>query len=852
MKKNNIYNMMTDLVRSTWRKGAGVLMLIAAIVGLSVSSCSEDDLSTNQYGGGVKLNVFGPSPVMRGGTLRFIGSNLDQVAQVVIPGCDPITNIEVVKAGVPSEIRITVPKDGPEEGIITLITKTDQQIKTVTPVAYEEPIEFETFTPESVMPGDIITIKGDYLNLIHAVGFADGVIVSEKDFVLEEGEERSRYEIKVIVPEAARTGKISLYDLDITDPEIESGVSYNIITSETALIVGTPTIEKFASPRGEAKPQGKVIAKMNETLTITGKDFKLIKAITFGEGDYIVESEDIKISEDGKTITTNLPAEAPDGPINLVCLSGIEIPVGTIETVKPSELQVPQSVKNGAELVIIGKDMDVITGVAFPNVADVVVGKGTATSYTVTVPEAAQEGNLALCMANGASVIVSYNLVKPIVTEYKSSPVSAGAALSIVGQDLDLVKSVTFLDSETDVEVTAENDGTLITLTVPMDSKSGKPTLNLKNGTKVVAPEISIEEAVFCYAVQLPSEEEELKAGETMTIPVKNKEVLTKVQINGNDCQYILTGNNLIIGIPETATKNSTLKLISSNGEIEYSIAVKPASEVSLVIWKGMTDITWSAGGRVCVPAKYFENVPAGAKLTLHYTQKDGVWAQAQINNGKWKAIKFAEYPNDKDVLIPTDIYGWFSDGILARETELTLTQDIIDNILANRNDDNDDNAKDCGLIIQGGGLVFTKITLSYTIPTETTIWQGDITLTWSKGGRVCVPATPFETAKPGSILRFYYDNYDLTKWGCFQINDGAWKGINFTEGENIFNQQFCPNDVHGWSGILKEGVLSVKLTKDVISQILERRGDDDDDNAKDCGIIVQGSGPHVYKVTIE
>ena len=88
-----------------------------ALLGLSLTACSNDDnLDTNQYKGGVSLNVYGPSPVMRGGQLRFLGSNLDQVSEVIIPDGISVTNIQVVQAGVPSEIRVTVPKDGPVPG----------------------------------------------------------------------------------------------------------------------------------------------------------------------------------------------------------------------------------------------------------------------------------------------------------------------------------------------------------------------------------------------------------------------------------------------------------------------------------------------------------------------------------------------------------------------------------------------------------------------------------------------------------------------------------------------------------------------------------------------------------------
>ena len=145
-----------------------ITLLAVALMGLSLTACSKDNLDTNQYQGGVALNVYGPSPVMRGGQLRFLGSNLDQVREVLIPEGISITNIDVVKSGVPSEIRVTIPKDGPIPGKVVLITKTDERITTKTDLNYIEGIEI-TNIPVSAMPGDVIKIEGDYLNLIQSL-----------------------------------------------------------------------------------------------------------------------------------------------------------------------------------------------------------------------------------------------------------------------------------------------------------------------------------------------------------------------------------------------------------------------------------------------------------------------------------------------------------------------------------------------------------------------------------------------------------------------------------------------------------------------------------------------------------
>ena len=242
-------------------------LLVVALIGLSLTACSSDDLNTNQYKGGVSLNAFGPNPVMRGGQLRFVGSNLDQIASINIPGVGEITNITVVKAGVPSEIRVTVPKDGPVEGYITLTTKTGTTITTQSELAFEEPIEITGFSPASAMPGDIIKIEGDYLNLIHSLAFADGVLVSENDFVSHD-----RYYIEVAVPEDAQTGRLELYTADLTIQldEDEDELEYQILETEDALEVGVPTTSTLASPRGTAGEDGVVTAKAGEAITFTG------------------------------------------------------------------------------------------------------------------------------------------------------------------------------------------------------------------------------------------------------------------------------------------------------------------------------------------------------------------------------------------------------------------------------------------------------------------------------------------------------------------------------------------------------------------------------------------------------
>lgn len=792
-------------------------------MGLSLTACSEDDLDTNQYQQGVHLNVYGPQPVMRGGQLRFLGSNLDQISKIQIPGCDEITNIEVVKAGIPSEIKITVPKDGPLVGYLTLITKTDEEIKTKTQLTYEEPIVFTSFSPASIMPGETLTIEGDYLNLVHMIEFADGVQIPEKDFVSQ-----TRYKIEVVVPEEAQTGKINLFDLDLTTVEDPSVALYNIIESENALNVGTPTITKWSSPRGEAELTGNVTAKMGETITVTGEHFGLVKSVMFTAQDRGTELLVFTTSEDGKTLTFALPEEAPDGDFVLVARSGVEIPVGTLTTVAPSECVVsPSPVKAGASLVITGKDLDVVNSIEMPNVSTeeeikFIVNPDGTKLIIESVPETAQEGNLVLRMKNGKGVEVPFTLVKPVVTGYDNSTVSAGGVLTIKGTDLDLVKKVQFGEGTDEVEVKAAEDGKSITLTVPMNAKTGKPTLTMANGTSVEGPELNIEEAVFCYITEMPdfSNKENIpEAGSTLTVPVKNGDKLESIFVNGKKVNHVYAEKTslLTISIPTNAKKKSTLKLVSSNGEIEYDITVIPAGSITRTLMNGPLDLAgWGANTQGLIAQDALDNIPDGASVVLKikYTPtadnvqlkgQDGSWGNIDLDNGEAKEHVYQLDANAKEFTLPLS-----STVIAALKAKSTNWGGLI--------------------IFNGTGAIINKIEAEITIPQEKTIWSGTSSIvSWSGDQSLAWGGYDWSTVKPGTIMRIYYSKVTAGTWGCVSLRHGQdWGNLP----EPIPGQYDFPDDA---------GKYEVTLTENVIKDLVDNGG-----------LVITGDNFTFTKITLE
>ena len=788
-------------------------LLVVALMGLSLAACSNDNLDTNQYKGEVSLNVYGPSPVMRGGTLRFLGSNLDQVREVIIPDGISITNIEVKQAGVPSEIRVTVPKDGPVPGKVVLVTNTDLIITTKTDLKYTESIVITSF-PLAAMPGDVIKIEGDYLNLVQSLAFADNVLVSMEDF-----KSHSRYAIEVEVPEEAKTGKLALYTADLTVVD-KNSVDYQIIETESAIEIGVPTIHKLKG-RNEAEALGNITAKAGETITITGTYLQLTNDITIGG----ISADDLKITNDDTDITFTLPAEAPDGDILLVCKSGIEVPVGTLTTVKPTNcVATPNPVKAGQALQIDGKDMDLVTDVVFADskgeytIANNQNIINTKQAYAVTVPETATEGNLKLAMANGAQIDVPFTLVKPTVTGYNSTSVSAGGTVTINGTNLDLVKKVQF--GESDV-VNVEGTADAITLTVPMNATSGAPVLTLANGTTVAnVPEITIQEAVFCYFTELPAEDAELKAGDSFALTVANGDKLTGVEINGEPCQFVLTNDNkLIIGIPAKAKKGSKVRLISSNGEITYTFDFIPNTEVTTVLWTGQAVAdNWgnqpyvlSDGGQELKDA----GVVPGDIISFHITPLDASW-KVQFVEGHWgptyasicsigndtEGGKFIEYDLEANK-------GYFN---------LEVTQEMLDAAYK---------AGGWGgvFVLNGDNVVVDRITTTHYESVEETLWEGEVVADdWgnqpyvlSDGGAELAAVG----AKAGQTLYFYLtpmeDNWKI------QFVEGHW-GPTYASICNFGNDteggKFTEYDLAG-----NGGKYALELTQEILDAAYKAGG---------------------------
>lgn len=654
-----------------------VLLLICST--FAFTSCDRDDLNTDQYGNEISVLSYGPNPVLRGGVLTFKGANLDQITEIDLPGAEAITSINVVTSGKNSEINIEVPAEKCEPGIVTLKTAKNGEIKTLTPITYIENLKFTGFyvgeNKENLVGnvGDVLTIEGDYLNNITSVIFANGATMDAENF-----KSQTRYQIQLVIPAEAGEGRFQISD------------GNNYMYSEGALSINAPEIDANNAI-------GKSLIKAGETEVLRGTSLDQIASIELNGAT--VEAADFK-SQTASEITFVISSKVADGEITAVTKSGIRISFGEITTVVPSQLvATPSPIKNGKEIAITGKDMDLITGIAFPNAKESKLNKVETTKVTSTVPEDAQEGDITLSLDNGKTVTVAYTLVKPTVTACTPAAITAGERTIIKGTDLDLVASVTFPgDVEQTVEKFAAQNANAIAVTVPAACAGTGFKLNLKNGTTInIDGQLSIKAATDpAIASVTPGE---AIAGSTITITGKNFQNIQNLYIGSYKVNRYTSRTNteIVCQVPANA-EVGTYKIVMEDPdgnkiegpEFKVVPAEKDIAELVTNMDNGKItypfDFSWSSGsGKFYLTKEVFEKVKVkvGSKLIVY--KDPTVKGQVQINKNKdgWPTITTIadwdpsksklEYVFDETAVDVAHSCGFAIQGDLTGVTKITI-----------------------------------------------------------------------------------------------------------------------------------------------------------------------------------
>lgn len=750
---------------------SGLLALCMLLVTPAVTSCDDDDkYNTEQYKGGVSLNAFGPSPVARGGELRFLGSGMDKVTKISIPGCDDITDIKVVSA---EEIRVVVPQTA-QPGTVTL-HHAGGTIETKSLLTYLEPISIDEITPLRVKPGEELTIKGDYLNLINEVCFAfleDSVNVYKDAFLAHE-----RAEIKVIVPEEAVSGTIFLSDAKEMPNMIESEMEVEIVLPSTT-------------------PLDLTGAKGGDVITIKGEDLDLVRSVVLPDGRE-VEFELV----DGDIVFT-LPDDVTDGTIIMIPASGVRVACANIGVVEPTELvATPAEGLRADDIVkVTGLNMDQVVSVVFPNIEEAIVPATiSATELTVAFPAMAQSGDLVLNLKSGKTVAVAIATAKPEVQAYDPAEVPAASQFTMKGKNLDLIVGITFTGG-TFVEVSVTTPAEY-TMEAPATAESGAVTLHMANGETVEAPALSIKAPECAYITVHP--EGELTAYGLFIATVANEDKLTEVKVNGETVNHIVNGGQLYITLPGSCGKNTTVTLVSSNGEISYTYDVIPATHQERVLLSTPITIGNWDDPRVYISHDQLADVPENAKLVFYIEPSNG--SQLQLNDCNWASYTILEPAageTECSIELTAEVQAFFA---------------------------KEDGWSDHAIIIQGQNCTINKITIEWEISLEETIWSGEWDCgVWQGNQDLAWGAFDWASVKAGQTLRFY-----MTP----KVGDGDWWCISLRHGQDWGGLAGVP----GQYDSPENGLLEVVLTQEML-----------DDLIANGGLVITGQDYILNKVTLE
>ena len=762
--------------------------ILACLGVAAIASCSVQEIDTDQLSDeNITLVAIAPNPVARGGMLRIVGSQLQKVEQVEIPGVSPITEIEVVSEGRNSEIRVKVPVDGPQIGPVTIVSG-GIRISTKTDLEYSEPIILEGFSPASAMPGDVITVKGDYMNNIHQVSFEGGATVNE--FVSQ-----SRYELKVKVPSQAISGKLILSDVD--ESNNPDGLEPNLFYTESDLAIGDPTVKETA----------KGVIKAGSEVSVSGSYLDMIKSVRFGE----VEGQ-FSCAADGKSIKATLPASAVDADVILVSYAGKEFKGGSYETLVPSGLAIKADdrYKAGSGLTVSGKDLDLVTGASLAGTVlefSLVDGKISA-----TIPATAVDGSVTLTLENGKTVETeAIELVKPVISSLSPLELFAGDEnITVSGTDLDLVTSAKL--GGKDIEIVNASESSLELVTA-LTSVSGTVVLGLANGVSVESAEaVKVNYHSLVIVTEMPSGQH---IGEEVVLKGSNFDLVENIFIGDTKVtSYSLrTPEEVRFLMPWCKKGDYEMSFHLFNGDVEtVATPISVLLERNIVtIWEGNEHIAWSGMTALSWGGYDFSSVKPGTVLTAYFElDADQEYWQMRFSNGSWASI-----PSGVEIATAAgQIEGNIPMTAGATCYSITLTAADID-MLMNQG----------GLVMTGTNYTLTKLTLTTEISQETTLWEGEVIADdWgnqpyllSDGGKELID----NNVQPGMTVYFYFTPLE-SDWKV-EIVEGHWSPT-YTSicavGSDTEGGKFTEYDLEG-----NGGRFGLKITQEIYDKAITQQG---------------------------
>ena len=597
--------------------------MAALVLAAGFTSCSEDQLDTNQYNkSGVNILAYGPMPITRGATMRLTGTQLNNVKEVLFPeGNQKLTPSTTYISGEftlqsSEEMTVTIP-DQCVPGKLRLVTNDGQTIESASNITFAEEIKASSITPNPIHPGEVVSIKGDYVWNIGQVVFFDHVTVDAEDFLLN-----TRSEIQVIVPAEAKTGDVAYND--------GSDGAENIS-------IGTLTIDEIKAT-GVSNPN----PEFGEEITITGENLDLVTSIDFPA----VADVPFQVANDGKSVRVTVPDNTVSGSVTLNSASGITtsvdiaVPLASVSSTEPVK-----DVKVGQTITIKGDKLDRIIHLVLPAIDGAFTDfTQTATQITFVVPEGMGDGKVTLVQHE------NYSIESDKISMYSEAPeTTIWAGNFEIGEWNAGMQDLAWGG----YDWSTAQAGQVLTVYLTPNMSAGWSQIRIGNGSWA---------ALSGTADVNPLTAEDTKFSVT----------LTQAMID----ELVNAGGLVICGAYFTVTK-ITLSILEE------------------VIWSGNFALgSWAAGMDELSWGRYdWSQVSAGKTLKLYYEVDPSVgYINIRFGNGSWAALPSTQ--------------GWGPDGNASPDPSETSIKTVL------TADDMDQLLNAGGLVICGAGIICKKVVL--------------------------------------------------------------------------------------------------------------------------------------------
>ena len=560
-----------------------------------------------------------PAPVLdsvsvseaRGGdAVTLTGSNL-LGSTVTVGGVSAVT----FGMAVPTAVNFTMPFGvAPGSALIEVTTGSGTATQSITALP-DAPV-ITSFSVPNAYVGDTITITGTGFSGATEVAF-NGTLADLANPMFSISEDGTT--VTVVVPDGATTGPVTIMTVNGTGTS-DVFIIGDLTPTETPSPTDSPTAEPTDTPTPTDSPtaeptdppvSGPVIDSIIPANALPGDPVEVFGSL-FGSNPVVMvgETEAEVLDSTDHSVLFIIPASTTFGETNVTVTWDDSSTASTTLTIIAGVPTIDSlsdlNGKAGDSVTITGSNFIGITAITFngdgsadPVEADLSnEGYSVATdgsSLTVVVPEGATTGSISVTTSGGianssdlAEETGVYTIVlPPTIDSLSATSGKFGDLVTINGSNLDQTTAVDFNGTAadlSDVNVLIAEDGTSVTVVVPIDATTGVITVTTPGGSA------TSEE----FVVVAPPTIESLSAtsgkiGSSLTITGTNFSGTTEVAFEGDGTtdpvladlsKAEITDTTITVVVPEGAT-SGLITVTTAGGAVtsedNFDILVPPA-----------------------------------------------------------------------------------------------------------------------------------------------------------------------------------------------------------------------------------------------------------------------------------